>query len=294
MKHAWIQEHRDQFPVTVMCRVLGVSTSGFYGSQRAQPSERTARSQRIRQQVKRLYQQSDRIYGSYKIADRMNNDEELENACRNTVAKAMREMGLKSKVSKRFKPKTTQVDPSKQPAENLLDQVFSAEAPDRKWVTDITYLATSEGWVYLACVLDLFSRKIVGWAISDSLATPLVCQALRHAMETRRPDASKLLHHSDRGCQYTSDLYQKTLSALGMTCSMSHTGCCYDNAVMERFFWSLKHEWTNHRTYADLQEAKLSVFQYIHTFYNSQRIHQNLGYRTPDQVEQQFQQNLAA
>ena len=150
MKHAWIQEHRDQLPVTVMCRLLGVSTSGFYGSQRAKPSERVARSQRIRDQVKRLYQ------------------------------------------------------------------------------------------------------------------------------------------------QYTSDLYQKTLSALGMTCSMSHTGCCYDNAVMERFFWSLKQEWTNHRNYTDLQEAKLSVFQYIHTFYNSHRIHQTLGYRTPDQVEEQFQQNLAA
>lgn len=294
MKYAWIQDHRDQFPVTVMCRVLLVSTSGFYDSRQARPSERAARSQRIREQVKRLYHQSDRIYGSYKIAKRMNNDHALETACRNTVAKAMQELGLKSKVSKKFKPRTTQVDPSKKPAENLLDQVFSAEAPDRKWVTDITYLATTKGWVYLACVLDLFSRKIVGWAISDSLATPLACQALRHAVETRRPDASKLLHHSDRGCQYTSDLYQKTLQTLGITCSMSHSGCCYDNAVMERFFWSLKHEWTNHRSYADLQEAKLSVFQYITTFYNTERIHQTLGYLTPEQFEQSFQQNLAA
>ena len=161
-------------------------------------------------------------------------------------------------------------------------------------MTDITYLKTTEGWVYLACVLDLFSRKIVGWAISDSLATPLVCRALRHAIETRRPDASKLLHHSDRGCQYTSDLYQQTLKTLGITCSMSHTGCCYDNAVMERFFWSLKHEWTNHRSYADLQEAKLSVFQYIQTFYNSVRIHQTLGYLTPVQFEERFHQHVAA
>ena len=224
----------------------------------------------------------------------MKNDDQLETACRNTVAKAMQEMGLKSKVSKKFKPTTTQVDPTKKPAPNLLDQVFSAEAPDRKWVTDITYLATKEGWVYLACVLDLFSRKIVGWAISDSLKTPLVCRALRNAIETRRPDASKLLHHSDRGCQYTSDLYRKTLKTLGITCSMSNTGCCYDNAVMERFFWSLKHEWTNHRSYADLQEAKLSVFQYIQTFYNSNRIHQTLGYLTPEQFEERFHQNVAA
>ncbi len=294
MKYAWIQDHRDQFPVAVMCRVLRVSTSGFYGSRRGKPSERAARSQRIREQVKELYDQSDSIYGSYKITERMKNDDQLETACRNTVAKAMQEMGLKSKVSKKFKPTTTQVDPTKKPAPNLLDQVFSAEAPDRKWVTDITYLATAQGWVYLACVLDLFSRKIVGWAISDSLATPLVSRALRHAIESRRPDASQLLHHSDRGCQYTSDRYQKTLETLGITCSMSRTGCCYDNAVMERFFWSLKHEWTNHRSYADLQEAKLSVFEYIQTFYNSNRIHQTLGYLTPNQFEKRFQQNLAA
>lgn len=294
MKHAWIQDHRDQFPVAVMCRILRVSRSGWYDAQQRAPSQRVARSQRIREQVKQLYDQSDSIYGSYKIADRMKNDKDLETTCRNTVAKAMQEMGLKSKVSKKFKPKTTQVDPTKKPAANLLDQVFTAEAPDRKWVTDITYLNTTAGWVYLACVLDLFSRKIVGWAISDSLATPLVCRALRDAIETRRPDATNLLHHSDRGCQYTSDLYQNTLEMLGITCSMSHTGCCYDNAVMERFFWSLKHEWTNHRSFADLQEAKLSVFQYIHTFYNSERIHQTLGYLTPEQFEDRFHQNVAA
>ena len=131
MKHAWIQDHRDQFPVAVMCRILRVSRSGWYDAQQRAPSQRVARSQRIREQVKQLYDQSDSIYGSYKIADRMKNDKDLETACRNTVAKAMQEMGLKSKVSKKFKPKTTQVDPTKKPAANLLDQVFTAEAPDR-------------------------------------------------------------------------------------------------------------------------------------------------------------------
>jgi len=294
VKYAWIQDRRDEFPVSVMCRVLRVSRSGFYGSRGAESSERAARSRLIREQVKELYDKSDSIYGSYKIAKRMKNDDQLESACRNTVAKAMQEMGLKSKVSKKFKPTTTQVDPTKKPAPNLLDQVFSAEAPDQKWVTDITYLATAQGWVYLACVLDLFSRKIVGWAISDSLATPLVSRALRCAIESRQPDSSQLLHHSDRGCQYTSDVYQKTLKTLGIACSMSRTGCCYDNAVMERFFWSLKHEWTNHRSYADLQEANLSVFEYIQTFYNSNRIHQALGYLTPDQFEQRFRQSMPA
>ena len=152
-------------------------------------------------------------------------------------------------------------------------------------MTDITYLSTAQGWVYLAVVLDLFSRKVVGWSIGESLATLLVSDALRRAIENRRPEGKQLLHHSDRGCQYTSDAYRQTLRTLGITCSMSRTGDCYDNAAMERFFWSLKHEWTNHENFADLQEARLSVFKYIETFYNPVRIHQTLGYLSPDEAE---------
>ena len=293
MKYAWINDHRDEFPVNAMCKVLRVSRSGFYKSLHAQPSERVLRSQRIREQVKQLYADSHGTYGSYKISKAMNENDELESVCRKTVAKAMQEMGLKSRIRKKFKPKTTEVDPSKKPAKNLLDQVFSAEAPNQKWVTDITYLATASGWVYLACVLDLFSRKIVGWSISDSLETPLVNKALLNAIESRRPDTTQLLHHSDRGCQYTSDEYRGILRSLGITVSMSHVGYCYDNAVMERFFWSLKHEWTNHYEYADLGEARLSVFKYIETFYNNQRIHQTLDYKTPEQFEALFNKGLA-
>ena len=168
---------------------------------------------------------------------------------------------------------------------NQLAQDFTATAPNRKWVTDITYLATAEGWVYLAVVLDLFSRKVVGWALSNSLATELVSEALRQAIEARQPEGRDLLHHSDRGCQYTSDAYQQILRALGIQCSMSRTGCCYDNAVMERFFWSLKHEWTNHENFQNLADTQLSVFRYIETFYNPQRLHQTLGYLTPNQFE---------
>ena len=233
MRYAWIQQHRDSFPITLMCQVLNVAKSGFYKWRCAKPSLRAQRGQRIRAAVKQVYEQSGGIYGSYKIAQQLEQDDRLESACRNTVAAAMRELGLRSKVSKKFKPTTTVVDASKTPAANLLDQIFSADAPNRKWVTDITYLPTSNGWVYLAAVLDLFSRKIVGWSIGDSLATPLVSQALRSAIEKRRPEGSQLLHHSDRGCQYTSDAYQQTLKTLGITCSMSRTGCCYDNAVME-------------------------------------------------------------
>jgi putative transposase len=293
VKYAWIENHRNSFPITVMCRVLQVSKSGYYASRSRGPSDRQLRNERIRNDVKTVYDQSREIYGSYKIADRLQNDAQLESACRNTVAKAMREMGLKSNTCKRFRQTTTVTDPSKTPAANLLNQVFQADKPNRKWVTDITYLPTAVGFIYLAVVLDLFSRKVVGWAISDSLATPLVSSALKDAITRRRPETKELLHHSDRGCQYTSDQYQQTLKTLGITCSMSRTGCCYDNAVMERFFWSLKHEWTNHRSFSGLSEARASVFEYIEAFYNSVRIHQTLGYRTPDQFEEEYQTNTA-
>jgi len=285
VKYAWIREHRDSFPVAVLCEVLEVSASGFYDWLDRPLSPRAERHAQIQVAVQQVHTESHGVYGSIKIAKQLRERPDLESACRNTVAQAMRELGLKSRVSKAFTPTTTQSDPTKQPAPNELAQDFMATAPNRKWVTDITYLATSEGWVYLAVVLDLFSRKVVGWALSNSLATELVSEALRQAVETRRPEGRDLLHHSDRGCQYTSDAYQQTLRALGIQCSMSRTGCCYDNAVMERFFWSLKHEWTNHENFQNLTDTRLSVFRYIETFYNPERLHQTLGYLSPNQFE---------
>ena len=294
MKYAWITEHRDSFPIAVMCQVLRISPSGYYDSQNRKPSRRTERHERIKQSILQVYTKSNCIYGSAKISERLQKRDDLESACRNTVATAMHKLGIKSRVSKSFTPTTTMADPSKRPAENKLDRDFTAAAPNRKWVTDITYLPTATGWVYLAVVLDLFGRKVVGWSIGTSLATELVSDALRKAIELRRPDGSKLLHHSDRGSQYTSDAYQKTLRTLGITCSMSRRGNCYDNAVMERFFWSLKHEWTKHQSFENLEEAQLSVFEYIETFYNRERIHQALGYLTPNQFEAEYAPVVAA
>jgi putative transposase len=294
VKYAWITQHCDSFPVSVMCAVLGVSSSGYYDSIGRPPSDRARRHERIQQAVEQVHAESHGIYGSAKVAEELQKRDDLESACRNTVAAAMREMGLKSRVCKRFTPTTTQADPTKRPAENRLDRDFTADAPNRKWVTDITYLATATGWVYLAVVVDLFSRKVVGWSIGSSLATELVSEALRRAIETRRPDGRQLLHHSDRGCQYTSDAYQKTLRALGIECSMSRRGCCYDNAVAERFFWSLKHEWTNHETFDNLEEARLSVFRYIETFYNPVRLHETLDYLSPDTYEAENAPAIAA
>ncbi len=294
MKYAWIREHRDSFPVALLCEALEISASGYYDWLDRPPSPRAVRHAQIQAAVRQVHAESHGIYGSLKIANQLRERPDLESACRNTVAQAMRELGLKSRTVQAFTPTTTQSDPTKQPAPNELAQDFTAAAPNRKWVTDITYLATAEGWVYLAVVLDLFSRKVVGWAVSTSLATELVSAALRQAVETRRPDGRDLLHHSDRGCQYTSDAYQQTLRTLGIQCSMSRTGCCYDNAVMERFFWSLKHEWTHHENFHNLADARLSVFRYIETFYNPERLHQTLGYRSPNQFEAEHAPAAAA
>lgn len=294
MKYAWITAHGGQYPIALLCDVLDVSKSGYYDSLERKPSPRAERRARIHAAVREVHAQSHGVYGSHKIARALARRDDLESACRNTVARAMREMGLKSRISKAFTPTTTQSDPTKQAAPNRLERDFTAERPNQKWVTDITYLPTLAGWVYLAVVIDLFSRKVVGWSIGDSLATPLVALALRRAIESRRPQGRELLCHSDRGSQYTSDAYQETLRRLGIECSMSRTGDCYDNAVAERFFWSLKHEWTKHETLVDLEAARRSVFKYIETFYNSVRLHQTLGYRNPNEFETEYAPVLAA
>ncbi len=268
-----------------MCHILRVSKSGYYESVRRPPSARSMRRDRIREAVRQVHSESHGVYGIQKIAKVSDSRDDLERACWNTVRRAMRELGLRSRVTKVFRPTTTKADPTKQAAPNVLARDFVAESPNRRWVTDITYLWTVNGWVYLAVVKDLFSRKVVGWSLSKSLATYLVADALRHAIEARRPVGQQLLHHSDRGCQYTSDTYRGILRTMNIECSMSRTGSCYDNAVAERFFWSLKHEWTHDATLPDLEAARQCVFEYIATFYNPVRIHQTLNHKSPDQFE---------
>jgi len=275
------------YPITTLCKVMQVSTSGFYDWRSREPSERAKHRACIEASVNQVHEQSHGIYGSRKIAEELAERDELAYGCRNTVVKAMKSLDIQSCTTKMFKPTTTQVDPDKQAAENVLDQEFTANAPNEKWVSDITYLATDNGWCYLAVIVDLFSRKVVGWSLSNSLATKLVTDALHDAARHRLP-CKGAIHHSDRGCQYTSDAFQDTLGLLQMQASMSRVGCCYDNAVCERFFWSLKHEWTNRVTLADLEAARASVFNYIRTFYNSQRRHQTLGYVSPNHYEATF------
>ena len=294
MRYAWITEQCNSFPIALMCQLLRASRSGYYASVDRPLSRRAERTLKIHESVGQVFNKRHTVYGPAKIANELAQREELETACRNTVARAMQEMGLKSRVRKAFTPTTTQADPSKPPAPNTLSRDFDAQRPNQKWVTDITYLPTLAGWVYLAVAVDLFSHKVVGWSMSRSLATPLVSEAPRHAIESRRPQRGQLLHHSDRGCQYTSDDYQKTLQALGIECSMSRRGNCYDNAVAERFFWSLKHEWTKHYEYADLKQARQSVFKYVDISYNRRRLHQSLSYKTPEQFEAEYAPAVAA
>ena len=291
MKYAWVTEHAALYPITAMCRMLDISDSGYYDWRVRAPSARAIRHEGIAGAVKQVHAEQAGIPGSRKIAAELRERPELPSACRQTVQVVMTKMGLAGASPKRFVPTTTQADPSKIPAPNILAQAFTATRPNEKWVTDITYIWTDEGWVYLAAMLDLFSRKIIGWEMGRTLETSLVEGCLRNAVEARRP-GHDLLHHSDRGCQYTSDGYRKMLKTLNMECSMSRTGCCYDNAACERFWWSLKHEWTNRRNYATMEDARFSVWQYIEVYYNQKRRHEVLGYHTPNSFEAAYAAGL--
>jgi putative transposase len=203
------------------------------------------------------------------------------------VRRVLRDVGLRSRTKRKFVV-TTDSNHTQPVAENLLARDFTATAPNQKWLTDITYLATQEGWVYLAAVLDVFSRKIVGWSMSERIDTELVQSALQMATTQRSPEAG-LLHHSDRGVQYTSESYQQTLEDLEMVCSMSLKGDCWDNAMMESFFGSLKTEWVYGKEYATREEAKQDMFKYIEMFYNRQRRHASLGYISPAEFERRYE-----
>lgn len=289
MKCTWIDRHCRQFPILVMCRVLAVSRSCFYGWRTRQtrlPGPRHVQRAQIDQAVADSYADSHGIYGARKVAAHLRRVGEVR-PCRMTVARSMRRQGLKSRVIRHRRPRTTQANPSATPAPNLLDRQFTAEAPNRKWTADITYVPTDQGWAYLAVILDLFSRRIVGWAMADHLREELVEAALHDAVRQRTIEAG-LLHHSDRGSQYTADTYQRMIcELLKMIPSMSRTGDCYDNAVVESFNGAYKREWMRHATYPDLAAARLDFMRYVH-FYNHHRLHQSLGYATPDDHEAAF------
>jgi transposase InsO family protein len=282
MRFAFIQEHRSCWPVKVTCRVLRVSRSGFYAWCRRAPSDRAQRREVLGHRIREVHEQSRATYGSPRVHRSL--VAQGESVCENTVAKVMNSLQIKAKTAKAFVPCTTDSDHHAPVAPNTLGRDFDASLPNHKWVADITYIPTAEGWLYLSVVLDLCSRRVVGWAMADHMRSELISDALEMALAHRRP-ARGLLHHSDRGVQYASDAYQGLLAEHGIECSMSRRGNCYDNAVMESFFGTLKTELVHHEHYTTRSQASGSIFEYIEVFYNRQRLHSTLGYLSPEAFE---------
>jgi putative transposase len=283
MRYQFIERHRSEYPVVTMCRVLDVTRGSYYAWRVSRPGPREMADQALVPKIRHYFKQSDQTYGSKRIQTDL---EEAGIRCgHNRVARLMWQNNLVVKTKRRFKVKTTDSAHKLPVAPNLLNQDFVATERDEIWLTDITYVPTKEGWLYLAAVMDLYSRKVVGWAMSDSLHRQLVIDALQMAVTARKPSPG-LLHHSDRGCQYASAEYQTLLTQTRMIGSMSRKGNCYDNAPMESFWGTMKRERIFHRRYATRAEAKSDIFEYIEVFYNRYRRHSALGYKSPVSYEQ--------
>jgi putative transposase len=281
MKFRFISAHRETFKVGRMCKVLNVSRSGFHTWLNRPESRRSLENRALEAKIRVLHSASHGIYGSPKIHQDLVDDG--IRCGKNRVARIMRKAGIRSRTKKKFKA-TTNSRHNFPIAPNLLNQDFNVDAPDRTWVGDITYIHTNEGWLYLAVLLDLFNREVVGWSASSRMTRQLAIDALQMAFDRRDPGKG-LLHHSDRGSQYASTDYQNILKEHGIICSMSRKGNCYDNAVAESFFGRLKTEWVNHNRYLNRSEAMRSLFYYIEIFYNRKRRHSSINYVTPQEYE---------
>jgi putative transposase len=275
--------HAEEFRVDLMCHVLQVSRSGYYAWRRRPASAQARRRSQLLEQIQAAHAESRKTYGSPRVHAEL--EAQGVSCSKNTVAKLMREHALRSKMRRRFVVRTTDSRHEHPVFENRLNQQFEQPSTNQAWAADITYIPTAEGWLYLAAVIDLCSRRIVGWATADHLRAALPCQALQRALDQRDPPTSELLHHSDRGVQYACDEYQQLLAEWGITPSMSRTGNCYDNAVMESFFGTLKTELVHHETYHSRAAAHQALFEYIEVFYNRKRRHSALGYRSPMEYE---------
>ena len=282
MKFGFIEGHLGGFPVEVACEVLGVSRSGYYARRRRPECARARRRRELAEKVRAVHEANRRLYGSPRVCAALRASG--EQVSENTVAGVMREHGIRAKSKRKFVPRTTDGAHGRPVADNVLGRRFGAEMPDRKWAADITYVPTAEGWLYLAAVIDLCSRKVVGWSMAEHMRTDLVSDALRMALARRSPGPG-LLHHSDRGTQYASDDYRHLLASRGIVCSMSGRGDCWDNAVMESFWGTLKNELVHHERYETRDRARASIFEYVELFYNRHRLHSSLGYVSPEQFE---------
>jgi transposase InsO family protein len=285
VRYAWIDQQRDSYPLKLLCRVLQVARSGYYAWRQREPSATAQRRQQIGQAAQQSHRDSHGTYGYRRVHRDLVDDREIA-CCRETVRRVMAELGLCGRY-KRRSLKTTDSNHQEPIAANRLHRDFSATRPDQKWLADITYIRLTEGWLYLAVILDCFSRRIVGWSLSRQIDAELVCAALEMALRRRCPQGD-LVHHSDRGVQYASASLRSLLQREGLTMSMSRKGDPWDNAMMESFFGSLKTEWID-TGYATEAQARMELFKYIEMFYNPTRRHSALDYLSPAQYEQRYQ-----
>jgi transposase InsO family protein len=290
VRFAFIAAEKARFPVRLLCRVLEVSRAGFYAWQGRPPAPRTQADERLGLEIAAIHAESRQRYGSPRVHAELS--VRGHRTSRKRVARLMRQHGLAGRRRRRFRA-TTDSRHTLPVAPNVLDRQFAQPAPDRAWVTDITYIATGEGWLYLAVILDLCSRLVVGWAVSERIGRELTLEALDMALVRRRP-LPGLVHHSDRGSQYASGDYQALLAAEEIVCSMSRRGNCWDNAVAESFFATLKVELVHDASWVTRQVARAELFEYIEVFYNGQRRHSSLGYLSPRAFERQRAQQRAA
>jgi len=281
MKFRFISEHRGTFRVGRMCNVLDVSRSGYYAWRKRPESLRKKENRKLVAQIKVIHGQNRKVYGSPRIHSELR--DKGVSCGRNRVARIMKQEGIRAIVPRKYKA-TTDSKHNLPVAPNLLKQDFDIKEPNKVWLADITYIATVEGWLYLASIMDLGSRRIKGWSMNNRITRGLTIDALKMAI-CNHPETKEIIHHSDRGSQYASHEYQKLLKDNGLICSMSRKGNCWDNAPIESFFHTLKTEWVYGFKYKTRQEAKTSLFDYIEMFYNRQRRHSALQYMNPCQYE---------
>lgn len=282
MRYVFISAHAVEFSISLQCRVLGVTSGGYYAWKKRPNSRRLVEDDRFSPMIRSIFEQHHGNYGVPRVTAELRALGHRINFKR--VERLMKEMHLRGKQKCKFRPRTTVTDGEAEFSPNVLEQDFTAEKPNQKWVGDITYLETTTGFEYLATVIDLYSRRIVGYAFSSTLETSIVLQALDMAVRQRQPPPG-LIFHSDRGCQYTSQLFRDRLRLTQITQSMSKTGCCYDNAVAESFFHSLKVEWIHGHELRDRESIRSAVFLYIESYYNRVRRHSSLGYLSPMEFE---------
>lgn len=291
MKYGFIEAEKAHFPVSLLCKVLGVSRSGFYAWKGRPQSPRAQANAELAETIAEVHQTSRGTYGSPRVHAELCHRGVVVGKKR--VARLMRERGLLARRRRPFRPKTTDSNHRHPIAENKLERAFKQPAPNQAWVGDITYIRTDEGWLYLAVLIDLFSRRVVGWAMSERIDRHLTLSALNMAVVNRGPAAKNVLHHSDRGSQYASEDYRQALARHGFEVSMSRKGNCWDNAVAESFFATLKTEMVHQRHFATRVEARTALFEYIEIFYNRRRRHSSLGYLSPAEFEDHVKQPVA-